>query len=174
MREIIYTVRGFITARGKSLRVPLRGSLTLQADTDSGMFTGDLDLEESPVCRTVLGTDLLRATVQITPQSRVIGGFDHEKTAFAAVTVNAVLTDAEVAGHPLSHGGSWRTAMPAIVSLRARPGFDLERGGRLAGRYVRPPFTGHGPITPLINALAAGPACAVIDLAPAAAGSPDA
>jgi len=54
------------------------------------------------------------------------------------------------------------------VPLRSRPGFDLERGGRLAGRYQRPPFTGCGWITPLVNLLVAGPGnAAVIDLIPA-------
>jgi hypothetical protein len=168
MRTITYTVRGFLTARSKSLRVPLRGSLTLRVDTDSGLFTGDLDLEESPVQRMVLGTGLLRATVRITPRSPVVGGFDHEKRAFAAVTVSAVLSEAELAGHPLSHGGSWRTEVPAVVSLRSGSAFDLERGGRLAGCYLRPRFTGRGRIRPLINALAAGPSYAVIDLAPIA------
>ena len=69
-------------------------------------------------------------------------------------------------------GGRWpgiscRTATHAVVPLRSKPGFDLERGGRLAGRYYRPPFTGGGRITPLVNLLAAGAGnAAVFDLIP--------
>jgi hypothetical protein len=49
----------------------------------------------------------------------------------------------------------------------AGPGFNLERGGRLAGVYQRPPFTGCGWITPLVNPLVAGPGnTVVIDLIP--------
>jgi hypothetical protein len=53
------------------------------------------------------------------------------------------------------------------VPLRSRPGFDMADGGRLAGRYQRPPFTGCGWLTPVINLLVAGPGnAAVIDLIP--------
>jgi hypothetical protein len=52
-----------------------------------------------------------------------------------------------------------------VVPLRSQPGFDLERGGRLADRHHRPPFTGCEWITPLVNLLVAGPGnAAVIDL----------
>jgi hypothetical protein len=53
------------------------------------------------------------------------------------------------------------------VPLRSQPGFNLERGGRVAGRYYRPPFTGCGWITPVVNLLASGTGnAAVIDLIP--------
>lgn len=44
MRVIGYVVRGFLTVRRDSLRVPLSGSLTVDADPDSGLFSGDLAL----------------------------------------------------------------------------------------------------------------------------------
>jgi hypothetical protein len=34
MREIAYAVRGFLTVRNDSQRVPLNGSLTVHADPD--------------------------------------------------------------------------------------------------------------------------------------------
>jgi hypothetical protein len=84
MREIGYVVRGFLTIRRDSLRVPVSGSLTVHADLDSGLFSGD----------------------------------------------------------------------------------------RLAGSYHRPPFTGCGWITPVVNLLVAGPGNAVvIDLIPEHAGA---
>jgi hypothetical protein len=169
MREISYAVRGYLTVRGKSVRVPVRGSLALRTDPDSGQFTGDLALEESAVSRTFLGIRLLRATVQITPESPVVGGFDLAGKAFATVMVSAAITAVELAGHPL-RDGSCRTATHAVVPLRAARGFDLDRGGRLTGRYLRPSFTGRGRITPLINAMAAGPSTAVIDLTPVTSG----
>lgn len=167
MQEIAYSVRGFITVRRNSLRVALSGSLAVRADQHSGVFTGDLALDESAVSRTVLGAVLLRANVRITPESPVIGGFDHDGAIFAAVTVHAVITSVYAAGRRLLSGGSCRTATQAVVPLRSRPGFDLERGGRLAGRYQRPPFTGCGWVTPLVNLMIAGPGNAVvIDLVP--------
>ena len=169
MQEIAYAVRGFLTVRNDSLRMPLSGSLTIQADLDSGLFTGDLVLDQSAISRTVLGTTLFTATVQITAESPIIGGVDHENRTVTTVSVNAVIAAVHAAGRTLLSGGSCRTATQAVVPLRSKPGFNLERGGRLAGRYYRPPFTGCGWITPLVNLLAAGPGnAAVIDLIPLA------
>lgn len=173
MGEIGYEVRGFLTVRRDSLRVPLTGSLTVHADADSGLFSGDLVIRPSTVRRTVLGTSLFSATVQIEAGSPVIGRVDRDGRLFAAVTVDAVIAAVRAAGRTLAGGGSCRTAEQAVVPLRSRPDFSLERGGRLAGIYRRPPFTGCGWITPLVNLLVAGPGNAVvIDLIPVRAGCP--
>jgi hypothetical protein len=149
------------------LRVPLSGSLTVHAGPDSGLFSGDLTLHRAAVSRTVLGASLFSATVQIAAEGPVIGRIDTEGRMFATVTVDAVITAVRVAGRALISGGSWRTATPAVVPLRSEPGVNLERGGRVAGRYQRPPFTGCGWSTPLVNLLVAGPGnAAVIDLIP--------
>jgi len=168
MLQIAYAVRGFLTVRRDSARVPLSGSLVIRADPGSGLFTGDLALSRSAVSRTVLGASLFSATVQIAAESPVIGMVDGEGRMVATVMVDAVIAAVHVAGRPLAGGGPCHTATQAVVPLRSKPGFSLERGGRLAGRYYRPPFTGCGWITPLVNLVAAGPGnAAVIDLIPA-------
>jgi hypothetical protein len=162
MRDIAYRVRGFLTVRRDSLRVPLSGRLAVRADPNSGLFTGDLILQPCTISRTVHGVVLFSARVQVTAESPVIGAVDHQGRTFATVTVDAVIAEARAAGRALMSGGSCRTATYAVVPLRSRPGFQLERGGRLAGRYQRPPFTGCGWITPLVNLLVAGPGNAVV------------
>ncbi len=167
MREIGYAVRGFLTVRNDSVRVPLSGSLTVHADPGSGLFAGDLLLHESSVSRTVLGVSLYSATVQITAESPVIGRVDDQGRLFATVTVDAVIVAVHAAARSFIGGGSCRTATCAVVPLRSKPGFRLEWGGRLVGRYYRPPFTGCGWMTPLVNLMVAGPGnAAVIDLTP--------
>jgi len=167
MREIAYAVRGFLTVRRDSLRVPLSGSLRVHADADSGLFSGDLTLRPSTVNRAVLGVSLFSATIQIEADAPVVGRIDPEGRMFATVTVDAVVAAIHAAGWELASGGACRTATHAVVPLRSKPGFNLEKGGRLAGRYHRPPFTGCGWITPLVNLLVAGPGnAAVIDLIP--------
>ncbi|HUI60320.1 MAG TPA: hypothetical protein VLX90_08855 [Steroidobacteraceae bacterium] len=167
MQKIEYTVQGFLTVRRNSLRVPLSGSLAVQADLDSGLFTGDFVLRQSTVTRKVLGVGVISATVEITADSPVIGRVDDKQQASATVTVDAAIAAAQVAGRTLISGGSCRTATHAVVPMRSKPGFSLEKGGRLAGTYHRPPFTGCGWITPLFNLMVAGGgnAC-VIDLIP--------
>jgi hypothetical protein len=167
MREVGYRVRGFLTVRKDSLRVPLNGSLTLHVDTDPGMFSGDLVLDQSAISRTFLGVRIFSAIVQIEAESPVIGGIGHEGRMSATVTVDAVIATVRAAGLTLISGGSCRTASHAVVPLRSEPGFNLEVGGRLAGAYQRPPFNGCGSITPLVNLLVAGPGnTVVIDLIP--------
>ena len=88
---------------------------------------------------------------------------------FAAVTVDAVLANVHAAGWALISDGSCCTATHAVVPLQSKPGFDLEWGGRLVGRYHRPPFTGCRWITPVVNLTVGGPGNAVvIDLIPRA------
>jgi hypothetical protein len=167
MREIAYTVCGFLTVRRDSLRVPLSGSLAVREDPESGLFTGDLVLNDSTIRRTVFGVSLFSATVQVTADSPVIGVVDSRSQMFATVTVNAVINDVRVARRTLIRGGSCRTGSHAVVPIRSKPGFELSEGGRLVGNYHRPPFTGCGRITPLVNLLVAGPGNAiVIDLIP--------
>lgn len=167
MDEITYAVRGFLTIRRHSLRAPLSGSLTVHVNRDAGSFTGDLDLGQSSISRTVFGASVLRATVQITAESPVTGQIDRENRLSATVTVNAAIIGVHTCGRTLLSGGRCRTATHAVVPMRSQPGFDLALGGRLVGEYSRPPFTGCGWITPVINLLAAGPGNAVvIDLIP--------
>ena len=166
MEEISYAVRGFLTVRRDSLRVGLRGSLVLRVDPDTGLFTGSLGLDESTLTRRVLGAGLLRATVRVTPESQVVGGPGPADGVVAVVCVSAIITAAQLAGRPLP-AGSCRTATDAVVPLRSGPGFTLDRGGRLAGRYQRPAFTGDGWLTRVVNLVAAGPGnAAVVDLTP--------
>lgn len=167
MTDIEYEVRGFLTVRRDSLRVPLRGSLTVHAEPGTGHFTGNLVLRPAAVSRRVLGVSLFCATVRIDAESPVAGRIDGQGQLSATVTVDAALTAVRLAGWTLTSGGSCRTATHAVVPLRSRPGFDMANGGRLAGRYQRPPFTGCGWLTPVINLLVAGPGnAAVIDLIP--------
>jgi hypothetical protein len=172
MNEFAYTVRGFLTIRRDSVRIPLSGSLVVRADLGSGLFSGELVLHESIIERKLLGACLFRGTVQITAGSPVIGRIDQDGRLFSAATVEAVITGGHAAGRTWLSSGSCRTASQAIVPLHSLPGFSMERGGRVAGRYHRPPFTGCGWLTPLVNLLATGSGnAAVIDLVPATPGA---
>ena len=167
MQEIAYQVQGFLTVRRNSLRVPLSGSLAVHADPDSGRFTGDLVIRPATLTRKVLGAALFNSTVQIDAEAPVTGQVDHEGRMSATVTVDAVIAAVSIAGRTLMSGDTCRTASHAVVPMQSKPGFDFERGGRLVGTYQRPPFTGCGRITPLVNLLVSGPGnAAVIDLIP--------
>ena len=124
MREIAYAVQGFLTVRRDSLRVPLRGTLTLGFDQEPGPVTGDLALDESAMTRTVFGITLLKTGVQIIPESGIAGRFDQNGQLSATVTVNAVLTAVHAAGRRLLTGRTCRTARSCVVPLRSRPGED--------------------------------------------------
>jgi hypothetical protein len=167
MQEIAYEVRGFLTVRKDSLRVPLSGSLAVHLDLDSGLFAGDLVLRPATITRGVHGTGLISTTVQISAEAPVIGRIGPEGQLFGTATVDAVIAAVHIAGRTLISGDTCRTVTHAVVPLQSEPDFKFERGGRLVGRYHRPPFTGCGWLTPLVNLLVAGPGnAAVIDLIP--------
>jgi hypothetical protein len=92
MQEMAYSVRGFLTVPKDFLRVPVNGSLTVRADPDSGLFTGDLVLQQSTISRTALGVSLFSVTVQIAADSPVIGRIGRESQMFAAVSAERLLT----------------------------------------------------------------------------------
>jgi hypothetical protein len=168
MPEITYAVQGFLTVRKRALRVPLSGSLALNADLDSGTFTGDLVLQPSVINRTVFGARIFSATVQIMAEAPVTGRTGQEAGLLATVQVGAVISAVRIADWNVICGDSCRTSTHATVPLRSQPGVRLDEGGRLTGTYDRPPFTGCGWITPLVNLLIAGPGnSVVIDLLPA-------
>jgi len=168
MSEIAFAVRGFLTVRRSSLRIPLRGSLFIHTGLGSGVFTGDLTLAQTSLRRMVLGFRVLDVAVRITAESPVVGHLDEAGRLVAAVAVNAVLDRLRLCGRTVLSGGRCHTATHAVVPLGSRPDFDLAQGGRLTGSYHRPPFTGGSWVTPLVNLLAAGPGNAVvIDLIPA-------
>ena len=75
MGDIAYRVRGFLTVRRDSLRVPLHGSLTIHENPD---LTGDLVLDQSAISRTVLGARLFSATVRIEAGSPVTVRVDED------------------------------------------------------------------------------------------------
>src|SRR5947207_15458632 len=70
MREIAYVVRGFLTVRRDSLRIPLSGSLTVRADPDSGLFSGDLTLHQSTINRAAPPADRRRGVARTGRQAR--------------------------------------------------------------------------------------------------------
>jgi len=87
--DIEYEIRGFLTVRRDSLRVPLRGSLTVRVVPGSGHFTGDLVLRPAAVGRRVLGVSLFGATVRIDAESPVTGRIDERGQMSATVTIDA-------------------------------------------------------------------------------------
>lgn len=125
---------GFLTVRRDSLRVPLRGSLTVRVVPGSGHFTGNLVLRPAAVGHKVLGVSLFGATVRIDAESPVTGRIDEQGQMSATVNVDAVLTAVRLGGWTLTGGDSCRTATHAVVPLHSRPSFDLAR--RPPGRPV--------------------------------------
>ena len=167
MDEIAYDVRGFITLRRDSERLPL-GDRWRSGRIGTRAFSPGISSSASPPsggrCSGPGSSASPSRSWPLLPSSA-------GSTGKAGWSRRRWWTrsspDIRAAGRSLASGGSCRTATQAVVPLHSKPGFDLERGGRLAGRYYRPPFTGCGPVTPLVNLLAAGPGnAAVFDLVP--------
>jgi hypothetical protein len=146
--DIEYGIRGFLTVRRDSLRVPLRGSLTVRVVPGSGHFTRNLVLRPAAVGRRVLGVSLFGATVRIEAESPVTGRIDEQGQMSATVTVDAVLT-ADSGHQPAgSRPGECRGHRPHPEYITARmPGPEVS-----GGRDDRPEPTGSAWLTFLSGA----------------------
>ena len=61
------------------------------------------------------------------------------------------IVDLKVAGIDMPVGNACQTSRPVSVTVSSQPGFNILKGGKLAGTYTIPQFANCGLETPLIN-----------------------
>jgi hypothetical protein len=62
-----------------------------------------------------------------------------------------------IAGIPVPIGPACESSTPAAIKVASQPGFNILKGGNLAGTYAIPQFANCGLVTPLINVTLTGP-----------------
>ena len=71
--------------------------------------------------------------------------------------VTLQIVSLSVAGLPVPVGPSCESSTPAVIQVTSQAGFNILKGGNLAGNYTIPQFTNCGLATPLINLTLPGP-----------------
>lgn len=148
-----YPVTGTTHLATPNADVPLGpGHLTATADLNTDAVTATLGLPEATGSFKELGLVPVSATVKLINRGPTTGTVD---PGTGAVTTTSKITmrivDLKVAGIDLPVGNACQTSAPVSVTVSSQPGFNILKGGNLAGTYTIPPFANCGLQTPLIN-----------------------
>lgn len=132
------------------------GALKSTLDLSTSVLTSDLTLPTAHSEFDALGFLPTSADIDFLPDGPAIGTVSAAKiTATAKVTVR--VHNVWSGGIPVIVGDNCKTEVPATISLESLPGFNVLKGGDLAGSYTMPKLSNCLLVTWLLNALIPGP-----------------
>lgn len=128
------------------------GKLTTTADLNTGAIKANLKLPPATGSFKELGIVPVTATVNLINDGPTTGTID-QNTGHVTTTskITMQITKLAVAGIPQPIGTSCETSAPVSVTVSSQPGFNILKGGNLAGTYTIPDFANCGLETLLIN-----------------------
>jgi hypothetical protein len=128
------------------------GALISTVDLNTGGLTANLKLPNATGSFNQLGLIPVTATTQFINNGPTTGQLDLNTGAVTSTSVITLrIVDLKVAGIDLPVGNSCQTSTPVTVQVASQPGFNIVKGGDLAGSYTIPPFANCGLQTLLIN-----------------------
>ena len=148
-----YPVTGTTHLATPNADVPLGpGRLTATADLNTGAIKATLKLPDATGSFQELGLVPVTATVQLINDGPTTGTLNRNTGAVTTTSkITMRIVDLKVAGIDTPVGSSCQTASPVSVTVSSQPGFNILKGGHLAGMYTIPQFANCGLETPLIN-----------------------
>ncbi|HEY2576514.1 MAG TPA: hypothetical protein VGI74_09420 [Streptosporangiaceae bacterium] len=154
-----YKVTGSTTLKAPNATLPLGpGKLTSTVDLTTGALTATLSLPNATGSFKQFGLIPVTATAKLINDGPTTGSVD---PSTGAVTSTSMITmrivDLKVAGLDLPVGSACQTSTPVSVTVNSQPGFNIVKGGNLAGTYTIPQFANCGLETLLINLTLPGP-----------------
>jgi hypothetical protein len=154
-----YRVTGSTTLKAPNATLPLGpGKLISTVDLTTGALTANLTLPNATGSFKEFGLIPVTATAQLINDGPTTGSIDLNTGAVTATsTITMRIVDLNVAGLDLPVGPACQTATPVSVTVNSQPGFNILKGGNLAGTYTIPPFANCGLATLLINLTLPGP-----------------
>jgi hypothetical protein len=156
---IRYPVTGTTHLATPNADVPLGpGHLKATADLNTDAITATLTLPDATGSFKELGLVPVTATVALINNGPTTGTIN---PGTGAITTTSMITmrivDLKVAGIDLPVGPACQTSSPVSVTISSQPGFNILKGGTVAGTYTIPPFANCGLNTLLINLTVPGP-----------------
>jgi len=128
------------------------GKLSATVNLSTGKLTATLSLPNATGSFTEFGIVPVTATTQFINDGATTGKVN---TTTGAVTTKSKITlrivSLTVAGLPVPVGNSCETKDAVVVDLASQPGFNVLKGGTVAGDYAIGDFSGCGLATLLIN-----------------------
>jgi hypothetical protein len=152
-----YKVSGTTYLAGPKANLALGpGTLSASVNGNTGKLTATLSLPEATGSFTELGIAQVTATTEFINDGPTTGKVNLNTGAVSTtskITLRIVSLSTSVAGIsvPIPVGNSCETAKPVVVPLKSQKGFNILKGGKMAGSYTIGQFAHCGPATLLIN-----------------------
>jgi uncharacterized membrane protein len=128
------------------------GTLSSTVNLAKGTLTASLSLPAATVSFKEFGVIPVTATTEFVQDGPTTGKLNLNTGAIATTSkIILKLTSLKLAGLSVPVPASCQTSSAATVKLTSQKGFSVVKGGKLAGTYTIPDFSGCGVLDPLLN-----------------------
>jgi hypothetical protein len=154
-----YKVTGSTFLKGPNTTLPLGpGSLAATLNPSNGNLTAVLTMPAATGSFKQGGLIPVTATAAFINDGKTTGKLNLNTGAVTTTSnITLQLTKLVVAGIPIPVGHFCETAQPVVISLSSQKGFNILKGGKVAGGYTIGNFHHCGLATLLINLTIPGP-----------------
>jgi hypothetical protein len=151
--KVSYPVKGSTFLATPNFTLALGpGKLTSKVNVNTGKFTANLRLPGATGSFKEFGFIPVTATAQFINDGPTTGSINQTTGAVQSTShITLRIVSLQVTGLKIPVGPSCQTSTPTVVPVTSQPGFNLLKGGNLAGIYTIPRFAHCGLATLLIN-----------------------
>ncbi len=154
-----YKVTGSTFLKAPNATLPLGpGKLVANLNPATGNIRATLTMPDATLSFNQFGIVPVTATTHFINSGPTTGKLNINTGAVTATShLTFQLTSLSVAGINIPLGPSCESSTPAVIQVTSQPGFNIIKGGNLAGTYTIPQFAHCGLATLLINLTLTGP-----------------
>ena len=154
-----YKVTGSTFLKAPNATLPLGpGKLSANVNASTGAVRAALTLPDATLSFKQFGLIPVTATARFINNGPTTGTVNLNTGAVTSTShITMQLVSLSIAGLPVPVGQACESSAPAVIQVASQPGFNILKGGNLAGTYTVPQFANCGLVTPLINLTLTGP-----------------
>jgi hypothetical protein len=154
-----YKVTGSTFLKAPNATLPLGpGKLSANVNVSTGAVKATLTLPDATLSFKQFGFIPVTATTHFINNGPTTGTINLSTGAVTSTShITMQIVSLSIAGVPVPIGTACESSTPAAIKVASQPGFNVLKGGNLAGTYTIPQFANCGLVTPLINLTLTGP-----------------
>ena len=154
-----YKVTGSTFLKAPNATLPLGpGKLSANVNASTGAVKATLTLPDATLSFKQFGFIPVTATTHFINSGPTTGTINLSTGAVTSTShITMQIVSLSIAGIPVPIGPACESSTPAAIKVASQPGFNVLKGGNLAGTYTIPQFANCGLVTPLINLTLTGP-----------------
>jgi len=154
-----YKVTGSTFLKAPNATLPLGpGKLSANVNASTGAVKATLTLPDATLSFKQFGFIPVTATTHFINSGPTTGTINLSTGAVTSTShITMQIVSLSIAGIPVPIGPACESSTPAAIKVASQPGFNVLKGGNLAGTYTIPQFANCGLVTPLINVTLTGP-----------------